>query len=458
MGLETQPRPRARHVLVVAAPQDAQANELVNALRESGLNVILANTELLASQADEVGACILVLHPELWHETPAITAALQHHSPYMIPVLTEEMALPEGSWATKPISLKEPISETAQELATHITDYFHSLPEEIDETDEADTTSSQAEIHEQHREILSPTQLANKRGLTATVGCVTTFLIFLAITLTIALPTFFLTRHEADQTMYKSMKIDDSLLTHPYTAVVPGSACDRGGARWGVGQYFKAPTTTTSAQGTPAAQAVFDDSTEMACKPEGLQITKKDHFNYYATVVFEDRDQNALPQHFKTQITAAIGSSSSQASVELGVRMQKPGKDGNYNSGYGNNTFTVKENGQWEVRRISNTSSAVEATLASGSVQPAKIFTLSAEANGPLMIFAINGTTVSTVIDTTYQNSHGISFGIADPAAKSPLSALFSDFSYTPLTDTHQSTAELKATATAQANKNQHKP
>ena len=127
MELETQPRPRAHHVLVVAAPQDEQANELVGALREEGLSVILANTELLASQADEVGACILVLHPETWEETPAIATALQSHSPYMIPVVTGEMNLPEGSWATEPVLLEEPIDELADELATHLTDYFQSL-------------------------------------------------------------------------------------------------------------------------------------------------------------------------------------------------------------------------------------------------------------------------------------------------------------------------------------------
>jgi hypothetical protein len=455
MGLDTQLRPRARHVLVVAAPQDSQANELVTALREAGLNVILANTELLASQADEVGACVLVLHPEQWQETPAITAALQHNSPYMIPLLAGEMSLPEGSWATEPIALKEPINETAQELTSHITNYFQSLPEE---TTENDTPSAQLEIIAPQRETTPQPQPPSKKSLPASAGCITALFLFLAVALTVALPTFFLTRRGSDQTMYKGLQTNDALLTHPYTAAVPGSSCDLGGARWGVGQYFKAPSTAISAQSTPATQAVFDSSTEMTCKPDGLQITKKDNFNYYATVVFEDRDQNALPQHFKTHITATIVSSSSQASVELGVRMQKPGKDGSYNSGYGNNTFTVKENGQWEVRRISNTSSAVAAILASGSVQPAKSFTLSAEVNGSLMIFAINGNTVSMVIDTTYQNSHGISFGIADPAAKSPLSALFSHFAYTPLPDTHQSTAELKATATAQANKNHHTP
>jgi len=452
MGLETQMRPRARHVLVVAAPQDTQANELVIALRASGLNVILANTELLASQADEVGVCILVLHPEQWQETPAITAALQHNSPYMIPLLTREMSLPEGSWASEPITLKEPVSETAQELATLITNYFQSLPEETTEANE--TRAQREETGTQTRTTPPRPQLQSKRILPATAGCITTLCLFLAVALTVALPTFFLTRRGSDQTMYKGLQTDDSVLTHPYTATVPGGSCDRGGARWGVGQYFKAPSTATSQQTTPASQAMFDSSTEMTCKPDGLQITKKDNFNYYATVVFEDRDQNALPQHFKTQITATISSSSPQASVELGVRMQKPGKDGSYNSGYGNNTFTIKENGQWEVRRISNTSSAVAAILANGTVQPAKSFTLSAEVNGPLMIFAINGTTVSTVIDTTYQNSHGISFGIADPAAKAPLTALFSHFAYTPLPDTHLSTQELKATATAQASKN----
>lgn len=427
MGLETQLRPRARHVLVVAAPQDAQAGELVNALREAGLNVILANTELLASQANEVGVCILVLRPELWHETPAITAALQCNPSYMIPLLVEPMELPEGPWTSEPISLEEPIDETAQKLVAHITEYFRSLPEEVTlavvpSLEEAITTESAP--------LTRPVASQSRPG-SIKLRHSTVFILFLAVALTIALPMFFLSRSTADQTIYKNMKLTDSLLAHPYSAVVPGSFCDRGGARWAVGQYFKAPTAITT-QGTP--QTGFDASTEMTCKANGLLMTKKDHFNYYAIVVFEDRDSTALPRHFKTQIDATIISSSPQASIELGVRMQKADNKGDsYSSGYGNNTFTVREDGKWEVRRISNTSSAVEAILAHGSVSPAKTFTLSAEVNGPLMIFSVNGLPVSTVSDTTYQNSHGISFGVADPGATGPLSALFSHFTYSPL-------------------------
>jgi hypothetical protein len=491
MELETQQRPRARHVLLVAAPQDAQANELVNALRASGLNVILANNDLLASQANEVGACVLVLHPEHWNETAAITTALQCNPSYMIPLLVEPMELPEGSWTTEPINLKEPISETAQELAAHITAYFQTLPEEepvatpsLEEIVAPQSTQETAEeikitptpfrspepqasgaaslvsgirdfptpFHSpepQARGEASPRPLRGlasgirdmpmTRPLTTQSGSgpikirhTTIFILALAIALTVGLPAFFLSRATPDQTVYKSMKTADSLLTHPYSATVPGSPCDLGGARWAIGQYFKAPSST-SAQGAPTAQPVFDASTEMTCKPDGLLMTKKDHFNYYAIVVFENRDSAALPRHFKTQVSASIVSSSQQASVELGVRMQNPDKTSRYDSGYGNNTFTVREDGKWEARRISNTSSAVAAILSSGSIQPAKTFTLAAEVNGPLMTFSINGRTVSTVSDSTYQNSHGISFGVADPGARAPLSALFSRFTYTPL-------------------------
>ncbi|GHO99213.1 hypothetical protein KSF_092610 [Reticulibacter mediterranei] len=293
--------------------------------------------------------------------------------------------------------------------------------------EEAVNTPSEQEEIVQLPASSSAQELSARARSVPRLTLVTTVLLFLATALAVGLPSFFLSRHTPEQTIYKNMSLTDSLLTRPYSATVPGSRCDLGGARWAIGQYFK---TSSGVQETP--QTAFDTTTEMTCKPDGLLVTKKDHFNYYATLVFEDRDSTALPRHFKTQITSTIVSSQ-QASVELGVRVQKPGITDSEDSGYGNDTLTVREDGTWEVRRVGNTSGSVAAVLAHGKVQPAKTFTLAAEVNGPAMTFSINGHTVATVSDTTYQNSHGISFGVADPTAKSSLSALFSHFTYTPL-------------------------
>jgi hypothetical protein len=309
-----------------------------------------------------------------------------------------------------------------------------TIPPSSEEASSMSSSSEEAvfEPREQEKIVLPPApssaQRFSARARSApALTLVTTFLLFLATALAVGLPSFFLSRHTPEQTIYKNMSLTDSLLTRPYSATVPGSRCDLGGARWAIGQYFK---VSSDVQETP--QTVFDTTTEMTCKPDGLLVTKKDHFNYYATLVFEDRDSTALPRHFKTQITSTIVSSQ-QASVELGVRVQKPAITDSENSGYGNDTLTVREDGAWEVRRVGNASGSVTAVLAHGKVQSAKTFTLAAEVDGPAMTFSINGSTVATVSDSTYQSSHGISFGVADPTAKSSLSALFSHFTYTPL-------------------------
>jgi hypothetical protein len=334
------------------------------------------------------------------------------------PLAGEEAALSSAEEASSVPT--EPEEETVAPSVEEASDT--SFPEEA-----VSTPSEHEEIVQLSAPLSSAQRFAARARSAPRLTLVTTTLLFLATALAVGLPSFFLSRHTPEQTIYKNMSLTDSLLTRPYSATVPGSRCDLGGARWAIGQYFK---ISSNVQETP--QTAFDTTTEMICKPDGLLMTKKDHFNYYATLVFEDRDSTALPRHFKTQITATIVSSQ-QASVELGVRVQKPGTADSEDSGYGNDTLTVREDGTWEIRRVGNTTGSVAAVLAHGKVQPAKTFTLAAEVNGPVMTFSINDHMIATVSDTTYQNSHGISFGVADPTAKSSLSALFSHFTYTPL-------------------------
>jgi DNA-binding CsgD family transcriptional regulator len=129
LGHETQPAFPRRQVLVAAAPNDPQAIGLVKALRLLGLNTTLAETVGLASLADEVAVCIIVLHPVTWCTTSSIMTAMRCNPHYMIPVLAEPMPLPSASWALEPISIKESLVETAQELETLISGYLQTVPE-----------------------------------------------------------------------------------------------------------------------------------------------------------------------------------------------------------------------------------------------------------------------------------------------------------------------------------------
>src|SRR2546426_720348 len=129
MEHETQPTSSRQQVLVAAAPNDPQAIGLVQELRILGLSITLAETVELASLADEVAVCIIVLRPVQWRTTPSIATAMRCNPRSMIPLLAEPMPLPNGSWATEPISIKESLAETAKELATLITSYIQTVPE-----------------------------------------------------------------------------------------------------------------------------------------------------------------------------------------------------------------------------------------------------------------------------------------------------------------------------------------
>src|SRR5215469_16613450 len=128
MGHESQSAFPKRQVLVAAAPNDPQAIGLVKELRILGLSVTIAETVGLASLADEVAVCVIVLHPIKWRTTPSITTAMRCNPRYMIPVLTEPMALPNGSWVTEPIIIKESLTETAKQLETLISGYIQTQP------------------------------------------------------------------------------------------------------------------------------------------------------------------------------------------------------------------------------------------------------------------------------------------------------------------------------------------
>ena len=68
-----------------------------------------------------------------------------------------------------------------------------------------------------------------------------------------------------------------------------------------------------------------------------------------------------------------------------------------------------------------------------GLLDPTHSFVLSAEVDGPRMTFYINNKKMTTSVDNTYPDSYGIDFGVADSSENETLKALFSNFSYTPL-------------------------
>ncbi len=453
---ETQPTSPRQQVLVAAAPNDPQAIGLVQELRLLGLSTTLAETLELASLADEVAVCIIVLRPLKWRTTPSITTAMRCNPCSMIPVLAEPMLLPGGSWATEPISIKESLAETAQELETLISGYLQKVPE---------PESAFVEQHSTNGPLTGSPALFVRPPISRKIRPWKNIR-YLLLAIVLLLGVGLLIRYAPHSLKLPSIQVPiqattttNALLDRPYTAVVPGPGCDAGGANWQTGLYYKAPVTptastaTASVQGTPTFQVVTDNSIVTTCQHNGLLVKHTAHFDAIADVFFAT-DGLALPHHFSTQITATVVAATGMAEFALGVRNQSGAPTTNgLNNGYGDDSLDVGVDGRWETVRYNDTTDQVDARFSTGFVQPAKTFILAAEVDGPLMIFSINGQKVTTVVDTTYPSSYGLDFGISDYDAKSPPSALFSHFVYTPLLDTHVTTPAIVATATAQAAK-----
>lgn len=465
MGLDIQPATQQRKILVASAPNDAQAIQLVKELRLRGLNVLIAETVGLAALASDMAVCIVVIRPGVWRTTPAVMTAIRCNPPCLIPVLAEAMELPNGAWTMEPVTLDEgeQFMQAVNELASRITSYLQTLPELPSVTRES-TTGPLAAIPSSAklpRAKKSAFPGRTRRGLRLQY-------ILLVIIVLLGgglLANYLLHPAKSTQSVLPQGTTGSSNADLPYVAAIPGPGCGSGSSvDWQVGDHFKTAVTpvatgTTGASTspvTPTAQAtrqvILDNSTVTTCQKNGLQVTHNEHFDAYATVFFMNKDR-IFPRHFSTQVTANVVSGSNSASIGLGVRSQNGTANQDYENGYGNNVFEVEVNGRWEALRYNDVTDDIDTYLAKGFVHPARTFMLSAVVDGPVMTFSVNGVKVTTVTDSTYPNSYGISFGISDPEAKSAPSALFSNFMYTPLPGTGLTTNAAVAIATAQAGK-----
>ena len=134
-----------------------------------------------------------------------------------------------------------------------------------------------------------------------------------------------------------------------------------------------------------------------------------------------------------------------QTSLTMDAHVQ-----GNDYSRYG---FDVNTLGHWDANIDSKVDGSSISRMSTGFLPKAsKTYTLGIEVDGPMMTYSIDGVRVTTVTDTTYTANDTLAFGVDDYAAKAPVTALFSNFTYEVLPDTLTS-AQMVATATAQAQK-----
>jgi hypothetical protein len=310
MGYEMQPSFLRRRVLVAVAADDTRAIELVQAMRAQGLTVMIATTVGLASQADDVAVCVVVLHPEVWRATPSIVTAMRRNPRFMIPVLEEPMMLPRAAWATEPFYLTDSPAQSAKALVTFIRHHLQV----VSERELASVMQHSMPVHPWLREYepFEPpvvTRKAQRRLLPNFLRLCWPLAFLLCVSF---LTYYFLQLSSLSDTRAdtQSTATNSTWLDHPYAAAVPGAGCDSGPADWEVPDFYKGvvtptSTSTSTAEGATASatpQVIVDKSTTTTCQKDGLLLTHMDHYAVFTSMLFASKGL-PLPQHFKTQIT-----------------------------------------------------------------------------------------------------------------------------------------------------------
>lgn len=434
---------------------------ITTALRASGVSVLVANTITLASQADEFAICIILLRPGQWRTTPVITTTMRSNPHYMIPVLAEPMSLPAGTWSTEAIILKEPLSETVHELERLINKQLLIAAKDTRKDQKQQTKN---DFRQQKASPIFRTINYNKtkRRLSSMSKYV---LIGLILILLAGLLYYTLGKHStsvsAINTQLTGSNHAFSAFSQSDAVSVPGPGCNTNNSNWWqVGTYFKTlgtPTATArkTPKETPTPHVVIDNSTVATCQQRGLYVQHTNHYAAFAEIFFQDDTQQALPQHFSTQVTATALNPSSAATFALGVRHQNTGTITD-DSGYGDDYLEIGVDGGWQTLRTNDVTDQEDITFTKGYVKPTHTMILGAEVDGPRITFLINDQKVTTIVDTTFPQGYAIDFGLSDSGVRSSPSALYSNFSYQPLPDTKLTTQSAVATATVQANKNLH--
>jgi hypothetical protein len=385
----------------------------------------------------------------------------------MIPVMAEPMALPAGAWSTEAVNIKEPVSETAQELATLINQQLQITAKDALKDQKLHTKK---DVRRKASSIAFPTTNHNSSGRRimslgryAPIG-------FLLILFAGVLVYYAWGKHpiasQGTNTQPLASNLVVSAFQQSYKVSVPGPGCNTNhNDWWSVGNRYKAlgtPTATakntnSAPKETPTPYVVMDNSTVAACQQHGLYVQHTDHYDAFAEIFFGDDTQEALPQHFSTQITETALNPSAAATFLLGVRHQNS-EVNSEDSGYGDDTLEIGVDGSWQTARTNNVTDQEDTIFTRGYSKPAQTMILGAEVDGPRITFSVNGQQVTTIVDTTYPSGYSIGFGLSDSDAKSAPSALYSNFSYQPLINTQLTKQAAVATATAQANANLHAP
>lgn len=405
--------PSPPQLLVVAAPTEAGGSALTEALRQIGWAVTLATTPEQAAWAARYAGCIVVLTPAT-RDDPAIQAALAARPARLAPVFAEPMILPYGPWTTSPIRLGEDMVAAARvviealfPVATPPAPPTYAPVSPMAPAYPLAPTVAPAGSAHPFAPPASPRQ--NGRALALALGGAA-----LALLLVV---TSVLVLHAGGKGSTLGSIIAAGTPGPAYTAQNPGLGCDQGGALWHA-----------------------TDGVTQNCTAHGTKLSMPSDDGYLQGLFFS-LPNILIPLSYRVAVTGTFLQGDSNFEIYVTAHDQQPGDQ----------SFEAFPNSEWRVGRHTTTGK-FDRMLSIGFLpKPLKTLRLTVEVDGAVMHFAIDGKTVTTVTDATYQTTADIGFGIYDYRDAHPFAARFSDFVYTPLPNPTVSTSDALATATAQA-------
>jgi hypothetical protein len=185
-----------------------------------------------------------------------------------------------------------------------------------------------------------------------------------------------------------------------YSARVPGYACDKGAGQW------EPPADLNS------------DKAVLHCLSNGMQLTEPGNAPTVGEEQFYWLDGH-FPQNYKVAAQIDVSATNRQC-AGLGTRANTD--DDNY-------AFIICPDGSWEIAYISNSFQ----TLAQGWVSASGVYTVMAESNGSAQSLYINGQLIKTVNDSRLKSTDHISLDVGLYTGSQSASAIFSNFTFTPL-------------------------
>ncbi len=211
-----------------------------------------------------------------------------------------------------------------------------------------------------------------------------------------------------------------------YSTNTPGFNCDKGGGVW--------------------LQNSDQSNVTTACLSNGLQVTQTGSFDTIIPVYFQGKtDTYKFPASYRVEVNAEMTAGDDATTVGLAVHDIAQG-----NLVKIGQAFQVDQTGYWSAVRA-DSSGKLTAFLGQGTTgKAAKTLSLVLEVHGTVVTFTINGAKVTRIVDSASASTDAVALLLqGDQNASTPATAVFSQFKYTPLTDSGPSAAAAQATATA---------